>query len=81
MGVNACVCVGLGFVLGISCCQTSAGLVVRARGCVFGSANLNTKSNPNLPPILTTTAFQPQSKAELQDAVKTCSAEPMEMRK
>ena len=27
--------------------------------------------------ILTTTAFQPQSKVELQDAVKTCDVDPM----
>ena len=43
--------------------------------CVFGSVNIN----PTLiyPLILITTAFQPQSKMELQDAVKTCDIDPM----
>ena len=50
---------------------------MRACVCVFGSVNLT--PNPTLiyPLTLTTTAFQPQSKVELQDAVQTCGVDPM----
>ena len=59
------------------CARTGA--CVRACARAFKSVNFNTKSNTNLPsnPTVTTTAFQPQSKAELQDAVQTCGVDTM----
>ena len=62
-------------VCGVSCVSARECL------CAFGSVNLTLNPILMYPVILTTTAFQPQSKAELQDAVETCSAEPMQMRK
>ena len=56
---------------------TFARVFVRVCVLVFGSVNL--PLNPTLiyPLTLTTTAFQPQSKVELQDAVQTCGVDPM----
>ena len=45
--------------------------------CVFGSVNLTLNPTLIYPITLTTTAFQPQSKVELQDAVQTCGDYPM----
>ena len=75
--------------VGISCWQTSARLVVCVcvcecvrvyvcvYVCVFGSVNLSPIPTLTYPLTLTTTAFQPQSKVELQDAVQTCGVGPM----
>ena len=44
--------------------------------CAFGSVNLTVNPTLIYPLILTTAAFQPQSKVELQDAVKACDIDP-----
>ena len=45
--------------------------------CVFGSVNLTLNPTPIYPLTLTTTAFQPQSNTELQDAVMACGDDPV----
>ena len=44
---------------------------------VFGSVTLTSNPTPIYPLTLTTTAFEPESTEELQDAVENCGAEPM----
>ena len=85
------VCLGLDCGLGIWCCQMSLRVVVCVFVClcvcvyvyvclfVCVPVSINLTVNPTLicPLTLnTTTAFQPQSIEELQDAVQSCSIDP-----
>ena len=45
--------------------------------CAFGSVTLTLNQSLIYPLTLTTTAFQPQSKTELQDALQKCSIDPV----